>query len=105
VIYSTPEGATGSSSSNPATPPPQIPMEAAPGESGYAPEAGSDANGAALQAPDLLRPMNDHTARGLSVDVHTALFRRQVKATSTSTARPAARTAVDTGAWAATVSE
>ena len=101
VIYSTPGGAAGSSSSDPTTPTPEIP-EAAPVESGYTPEAGGGA-GAGLQAPDLLRPMNDQTARGPSVDVRTAVYRRPVGAARVSAAGRPARTAVDSGAWTATV--
>jgi hypothetical protein len=101
VIYSTP-------SSEPLTPQPQIDM-AAPTGTGYppidpSPEGdGVDATGTSFEAPPLMAPENDRTARTPMVDVHTAVYRRPTTTSSVSTAgRSASRVAVDNGEWAAT---
>jgi hypothetical protein len=81
---------------------------AAPVGSSYppdpAPEAsGVEATGTSFEAPPLMPPANDRTARTPTVDVHTAVYRRPAATTSASNVqRPASRVAVDNGAWAST---
>lgn len=67
-----------------------------PSEPTPEPEAGAFNEG--LQAPQLMAPVNDHTASRPSVDVHTAVYRRPIPATGVSTATEPSR-AVDSGEW------
>lgn len=92
------------SSGDPYTPIPAIPSDVGtPVGSNYLPtapiaepEAGALNDG--LQAPQLMAPVNDHTASRPSVDVHTAVYRRPIPAMEVSTGTETSR-AVDDGAW------
>lgn len=99
VIYSTPAG----SMSDPPTPAPRIDT-AAPTETAYPPyDPGPEADGTSFEAPGLIGPGYNPTARTPTVDVHTAVYRRAGATTGVSTAnRPASRIAVDTGEWTST---
>jgi hypothetical protein len=91
----------------PPTPQPQIDM-AAPTGTSYPPDPapesdGVNATGTSFEAPPLMPPANDRTARTPTVDVHTAVYRRPAATTNASTVgRPASRVAVDNGAWTST---
>jgi hypothetical protein len=67
------------------------------------PEADGGATDTSFEAPGLIGPGYNSTARGPSVDVHTAVYRRPAATTSVSTAKkPTSRVAVDTGEWTST---
>jgi hypothetical protein len=104
VQYNVPAGSSTGIGGGPATPPPGIPDAAAApttpnGPIVPYPEAG---NGA-FNAPQLLAPTNDRTASAPTVDIHTAVYRRPVGASSVSTAKPmqSAAPAVDATPWTA----
>jgi hypothetical protein len=99
VIYGTPGG-------DPSTPQPQLPLTPVPAETGYPLDSQPEADPAesAFGAPPLIGPANDNQASRVSVDVHTAVYRRPAASTAVSTtvAKPTAKLGVDTGAWSST---
>ncbi len=101
----TPQYSTGSvgTGGGPPTPAPAIDPPA-PTSSSYPFDPGPYPEDASLTAPQLIGPVNDQTARAPTVDIHTAVYRRPVGASSVSTtaARPVSSTpAVDNTPWTA----
>jgi hypothetical protein len=87
VQYSVPAGSNTGLGGGPATPTPAIENTTVPASGAGTVFPGPSDSGA-FSAPSLLPPTNDRTASAPTVDIHTAVYRRPVGASSVSTAKP-----------------
>jgi hypothetical protein len=100
VQYSVPAGSNTGLGGGPATPTPAIENTTVPASGAGTVFPGPSDSGA-FSAPNLLPPTNDRTASAPTVDIHTAVYRRPVGASSVSAAKPVqlAAPAVDATPW------
>lgn len=98
VQYNVPASSDSGTGGAPPTPIPTLESTTVPATGAGTVYPGPAESG--FTAPNLLPPTNDRTARAPTVDIHTAVYRRPVGASSVSSAKPVqAAPAVDATPW------